>query len=977
MLLRLMAMVVILASASNAPGADARVNLFPNSSFNKQSNPGYPDWWSADRTPEWRSDWPACWRIVEERRVEGAQSLRMEKLRADCPLDAVVLRSSSVPVAAGEDYTLSFWARAEKEGQTVRVLVVYLWGGVFLDKRVKIEKEWTRHVLSAKTEKGKRRLTFYWRWEGDGFVLINAPQFERGNCATPYRAEKGPAPAPVTEPTAVATAETTCPVVSEPPVIDGRLDDACWNGTAKLTNFVLYNGPAPAREKTVCRVLRDSRSIYIAFDCLDSEPERITARVTRRDDVSIFADDELEVFISSNRLGVPYYQVAVNPLGTVFDALGKDPAWNMTLRVKARRTATGWSAELAIPFANFRFPRDDSGVWRLNLCRHRANSTNEEYSSWSPVLGAFHAPDRFGVLRGIAGEDLAKYSVSAELKVVPAGAGDDAPIKILLEASAKPWQNGKRVLLARCGLYTPKSRWFSRGTRPLGPGESEAIQLLPQLTRRQNAAVIWELRDPSTNELLQYGSLGMPQRLAWEDKPVLKLLASRSFYRAGEPVALRVRVETDESARSKAELRLVVDNGDSGDVERIFAAPLEKEIIASFGRARAPGGKAVATLLDGRGKVVASDAVLFDTLEPKPTDVQIDRFANMFRVGGKPFVPFAVCMDDWSRRVPKDPEYVFRDVAPGRFNTVMYFYSPASYPKAQRFILETGAKLGFRVLLAPGGLQGPYADYKKRCLAIVKQVKDHPNLLGYVLCDEPGGWWVRKVGPSRDLLDLKRSIAAIDKRHPAMVLYCGAWRPTYAKVGTLECTDAYHMNRYPFSPGQRAPMRNMEDLVREMFPDADRDGKPVSLCLQMSANFDVKREPTPAEQINQTYLTLIAGARVFSYFVAKPMCPELWDTMKKLNREMEALADVLAGKRITALVDCSEPAVRFAAFETARGRYVIAANAAPQKVRATFKLARPAKNVSVRFESRSIAPEGERFSDVFDGYARHVYEIAE
>ncbi len=72
---------------------------------------------------------------------------------------------------------------------------------------------------------------------------------------------------------AVARTET-------PPVIDGRLDDACWTGApavAEFTQVLPVEGGAPT-ERTEVRVLFDADNLYIGVRCFDSDSAGIIAR---------------------------------------------------------------------------------------------------------------------------------------------------------------------------------------------------------------------------------------------------------------------------------------------------------------------------------------------------------------------------------------------------------------------------------------------------------------------------------------------------------------------------------------------------------------------------------------------------------------------------------------------------------------------------------------------------------------------------
>ena len=70
------------------------------------------------------------------------------------------------------------------------------------------------------------------------------------------------------------------------PLIDGRLDDAVWLMAPVQTGFTQRDPDPgkPSSEKTEFRIVYDDEAIYIGAICFDSEPDKITAVLTRRDD---------------------------------------------------------------------------------------------------------------------------------------------------------------------------------------------------------------------------------------------------------------------------------------------------------------------------------------------------------------------------------------------------------------------------------------------------------------------------------------------------------------------------------------------------------------------------------------------------------------------------------------------------------------------------------------------------------------------
>ena len=72
---------------------------------------------------------------------------------------------------------------------------------------------------------------------------------------------------------------------SVPAIIDGIIDDKVWENAIIENEFVQfepYNLSAPS-EKTEARLLYDNDYVYVAVNNYDTEPEKITGRLSRKD----------------------------------------------------------------------------------------------------------------------------------------------------------------------------------------------------------------------------------------------------------------------------------------------------------------------------------------------------------------------------------------------------------------------------------------------------------------------------------------------------------------------------------------------------------------------------------------------------------------------------------------------------------------------------------------------------------------------
>lgn len=202
---------------------------------------------------------------------------------------------------------------------------------------------------------------------------------------------------------------------SEQLVIDGKMDESCWQSAPPVGDFVFPWWTEGEKEPTVARLLWDDENLYVCFVAYD---KHISAVHTDRD-APVSEDDCVEVFIAPNPERVKdYFNFEINALGALLDRSPLDNRskdWNAEgIRIGITIDGTlnderdedrAWTVEMAIPFAVFTgfaraIPPADGDAWRLNLYR-TGGKVNPQYSAWSNPAAArpsFHVPERFGVV---------------------------------------------------------------------------------------------------------------------------------------------------------------------------------------------------------------------------------------------------------------------------------------------------------------------------------------------------------------------------------------------------------------------------------------------------------------------------------------------------------------------------------------------------------------------------------------------------
>ncbi len=182
------------------------------------------------------------------------------------------------------------------------------------------------------------------------------------------------------------------------PVIDGKLDDACWQNSIEIPTLPNRSGDK-LTEATRFFISYDKENLYIGAEVQQSylDPvynllDKIKPSTSKRDD-PVYGDDSIEVFLMP---GDVYYQFVVNLDGTVYDGKGTDAEWNSSLKAVTAKNEKSWTVEIAIPFSDLGVKDPEKQTWRANFCRN--NPAKKETGAWSPTEVGFHTLKAFGFL---------------------------------------------------------------------------------------------------------------------------------------------------------------------------------------------------------------------------------------------------------------------------------------------------------------------------------------------------------------------------------------------------------------------------------------------------------------------------------------------------------------------------------------------------------------------------------------------------
>lgn len=167
---------------------------------------------------------------------------------------------------------------------------------------------------------------------------------------------------------------------------------------------------ARPRLATTVALYRDERHLTAVFVADDDE----VVATHLQHDAPLYQEDVVELFLAPEENGT-YFELEVNPLGTVFDAritspdgvratMKADLAWTCDGIFRALRRMNGrLEVVIRMPFSSFGVASPNGrAAWRGNIFRiDRSKRAGDEFTAWRPTMKNppdFHVVAAFGAL---------------------------------------------------------------------------------------------------------------------------------------------------------------------------------------------------------------------------------------------------------------------------------------------------------------------------------------------------------------------------------------------------------------------------------------------------------------------------------------------------------------------------------------------------------------------------------------------------
>jgi len=141
---------------------------------------------------------------------------------------------------------------------------------------------------------------------------------------------------------------------------DNRFDE-----TARLPMRSKKGEHLPA----VTKMYWNDEALNIQVDCLGLPDWTALPTDFNDHDRGNWGPESVEVFLTDHQVS-PFWQIAANPAGVIYDAIGADTSWNPTLDARTELIPDGWRLKLKIPFTSLGSTPKPGDQWQIVVIRN-------------------------------------------------------------------------------------------------------------------------------------------------------------------------------------------------------------------------------------------------------------------------------------------------------------------------------------------------------------------------------------------------------------------------------------------------------------------------------------------------------------------------------------------------------------------------------------------------------------------------------
>jgi len=784
-------------------------------------------------------------------------------------------------------------------------------------------------------------------------------------------------------------------IIKQKPVIDGKLNDFCWQ------NAKWYKGLFPINKKgnkavdTEFALLYKDNILYIGVICNEKIGEKIVSKKRKRDG-SVYSDDSIEFMLITHQDLPPdeklleYMHFIVNSDGQKYDAVRScgfaNKTWNANWKAKTKVYKNKWTLEVAIDCTSFDI-KSKSPAWHFNICRSKPG---QKYASWAKV-NSFHQKRDYPLLTNIPkkllnscftfsdisfeqNNGLVKLKTNITNNGTYAG---EAVFKLVTLSDKKEIQNYSynfKTSPEKQNSILISTKIKKSGTyRIFGIIKDNNEKVLRTITKTLIIAISplkVKIITPSyRNNIYHTQKLSNIELLATlnlRKNKTYKLTATLTS-NLNKNVVSKVSVPCENNKRLK--ISLPVKNIKSGTYNLHIA------------------------LIENSKRIAESKHIIKKLAQASGTEVRIDRQNNII-VNGEKFFP-------WGFMGARANKHSYLKTA--GFNTIQSYSFEMMDIESAKAELNKWHKAGIKVILYPyyktifkaghfvgSSAPGISSEGLKQIRTRVKALMSHPAILGWYLCDEPRG--PKKIKALEQVYNLLRKI---DPYHPCFVL-------NNSVDGCLDiqnASDILYPDIYPNFKEQGAsvsPLSIISNSIKAIYRGS-KNYKPVILAAQ---TFDygayhspeLYRAPSYDEVRSMVYLAIISKtkglvnfkigdadwrqkgwpAKSAGIYATKSLSIGI---LEGLGPEINTLAKVFLAPKSKTKVKIKHKDILFMTRETKKGDlYIICVNKSSKQINAEIGISSSKiKKLNVFPEARSVIVQNNKFRDSFAPYEAHVY----
>ena len=212
---------------------------------------------------------------------------------------------------------------------------------------------------------------------------------------------------------------------SEEIKVDGMLDEPVWQDVEPIRQLyqIQPDQGDPATEQSEVRILYDDKKLYFGFIFFDSEMDKIVANDMRRDSSGLRSNDYGFLLLDTynDRRNAVFFRFT--PVGGMEDTAvsnsggSLNTSWDIVWECRCKINEDNWTVEIAIPFSQLRFEKNEVMNWGLNFGREIARK--REIAAWNEAPKTYgglakYRTAYFGTLEGLEG-----ISPSRHLELLP------------------------------------------------------------------------------------------------------------------------------------------------------------------------------------------------------------------------------------------------------------------------------------------------------------------------------------------------------------------------------------------------------------------------------------------------------------------------------------------------------------------------------------------------------------------------------